>query len=129
MALGGVVTRDYRRNSTFDDAFDDWTWADTTDTYVVTTYDGWDYGDWYVPVLLDLDGDGVDITPRERSTAEFDVDGDGYDENVAWVGPGDGMLVIDLNSTTGAFGPDGIMSRRAMAGLQPSRSLAPTFVC
>jgi len=69
-----------------------------------------------VPVALDLDGDAtLDIrslgaaptgdatAPEERCTTpspRFDWTGDGIADRTAWVGPGDGLLVIDL-------GPDG----------------------
>jgi hypothetical protein len=62
----------------------------------VASFDGWDYGDSWDPVVLDLDGSGIDITNRTDSTVYFDVDGDGYREQTAWAGPNDGLLVIDL---------------------------------
>jgi Ca2+-binding RTX toxin-like protein len=46
------------------------------------------------PVILDLDGNGVRVGIRE-SGAAFDWDGDGYRESSAWVGKGDGFLVVD----------------------------------
>lgn len=50
------------------------------------------------PVILDLDGDGLDIKSRKKSKAMFDMDGDGRADDTGWVGNGDGMLVIDRNS-------------------------------
>jgi Ca2+-binding RTX toxin-like protein len=85
----------------------DWTY-EAGDTYSTWDYGGWDYGDFFFPVILDLNGDGVDITPRTDSTAYFDVDADGYWEQVAWAGPQDGLLVIDLD-INGNYGPDGII--------------------
>ncbi len=52
---------------------------------------------WVFPLVVDLDDDGVEIKPLDRSTTYFDFDGDGYKERTAWVGADDGMLVIDLN--------------------------------
>jgi hypothetical protein len=49
------------------------------------------------PVVVDLDDDGVEIKPLDRSTTTFDFDNDGYKERTAWVGADDGMLVIDLD--------------------------------
>jgi|GEM_PF-6713555 len=49
------------------------------------------------PVVLDLDGDGLDLVSINESKALYDIDGDGYLENVGWVGDGDGFLSVDLN--------------------------------
>ena len=49
------------------------------------------------PVILDLDGDGVELVPLEDSTAFFDIDGDGYRERMAWAAPDDGFLAYDKN--------------------------------
>lgn len=50
------------------------------------------------PVILDLDGDGLDLQSRKKSKALFDMDGDGIADDTGWVGKGDGMLVIDRNN-------------------------------
>jgi hypothetical protein len=62
------------------------------------------------PVILDLDGNGVDITPLGSSTAAFDVDHQPGREHTAWVGPHDGLLAIDLGPG-GRPGPDGIIDQ------------------
>jgi len=49
-----------------------------------------------LPVVLDLNGNGVEISLSTK--AAFDYDGDGFREPTAWVAPGDGFLVIDLNA-------------------------------
>lgn len=51
------------------------------------------------PLVLDLDGDGVELTTLASSTAMFDIDGDGFAERVAWVTGGDGLLVVDTNGS------------------------------
>jgi hypothetical protein len=38
------------------------------------------------PLVLDLDGDGVELTALEGSAAFFDLDGDGFAEQTGWVG-------------------------------------------
>ncbi|HEX8125218.1 MAG TPA: hypothetical protein VF548_06515 [Allosphingosinicella sp.] len=47
------------------------------------------------PIILDLDGDGVEMVERGKSKARFDMDGDGTRDDTGWVGKGDGFLVID----------------------------------
>jgi hypothetical protein len=49
------------------------------------------------PVVLDLDGNGLDLTSRNIGTTMFDMDGDGTKEKTGWVGAGDGLLVLDRN--------------------------------
>jgi hypothetical protein len=50
------------------------------------------------PIILDLDGDGVEMVARGKSKAWFDMDGDGNRDDTGWVGKGDGFLVIDRNN-------------------------------
>jgi Ca2+-binding RTX toxin-like protein len=49
------------------------------------------------PLIVDLSNDGLQLISLENSTTRFDIDGDGYAENTAWVSPQDGILTIDLN--------------------------------
>ncbi len=49
------------------------------------------------PILIDLNGDGVELVSLDESTAFFDYDADSYQENLGWVGPEDGILAIDLD--------------------------------
>ena len=48
------------------------------------------------PVVVDLDGDGVETTDLGESEAMFDFDNDGFREKTAWVGADDGLLVFDV---------------------------------
>jgi hypothetical protein len=50
------------------------------------------------PIILDLDGDGVEMVARGKSKASFDMDGDGNRDDTGWVGKGDGFLVIDRDN-------------------------------
>ena len=50
------------------------------------------------PIILDLDGDGVEMVARGKSKASFDMDGDGSQDDTGWVGKGDGFLVIDRDN-------------------------------
>lgn len=47
------------------------------------------------PIVLDLDGDGIET--MALGTNYFDLDGDGLRERSGWVSPDDGLLVHDLN--------------------------------
>ncbi len=48
------------------------------------------------PIILDLDGDGVETT-SVNTWAYFDHDGNGFAESTGWVGRDDGLLVRDLD--------------------------------
>jgi hypothetical protein len=65
-----------------------------------------------MPVILDLDGNGIDITPLDSSTAAFDMDGRAGREHTAWAGGKDGFLAIDLGPD-GKSGPDGVIDQAA----------------
>jgi len=54
-------------------------------------FTGWD------PVVLDLDGDGYELTTQRNSGVHFEFDGDGFAEKTGWVRPDDGFLVLDAN--------------------------------
>ena len=63
------------------------------------------------PVLLDLDGDGIEIDLSRQ--AAFDMDGDGYLERTPWASADDGFLVIDLDADgeISSTGGDGVIDR------------------
>ncbi|MES2880043.1 MAG: hypothetical protein V4713_16650, partial [Pseudomonadota bacterium] len=48
------------------------------------------------PVMLDLDGDGLETTTRAAGVS-FDVDDSGYLKKTAWLKADDGFLVLDRN--------------------------------
>jgi hypothetical protein len=52
--------------------------------------DGGGYGG--APIILDLTGQGLKITPRSSSNVVFDMAGDGYKHRTAWAGAGNGVL-------------------------------------
>ncbi len=49
------------------------------------------------PLVLDLDGDGIELVALASSATLFDLDGDGDLERTGWVSPHDGLLVQDAN--------------------------------
>lgn len=50
------------------------------------------------PLVLDLDGDGLELTARTQLSPVFDLDGDGFAEQTGWVRPDDGLLAYDQNA-------------------------------
>ncbi|MGF7158981.1 hypothetical protein FHS85_000591 [Rhodoligotrophos appendicifer] len=52
-----------------------------------------------VPVVLDLDGDGIELIGASLSPVAMDVDGDGAVESVGWVGQDDALLAVDLDQS------------------------------
>ena len=57
------------------------------------------------PLILDLDGDGIELRSIKQSNARFDMDGDGAADDTGWVGKGDGILVIDRDGDGLIRGP------------------------
>ncbi len=47
------------------------------------------------PVVLDLKGKGVKITPLSSSNMFFDMANNGFEQKTAWAGAGNGVLVYD----------------------------------
>ena len=50
------------------------------------------------PVVLDLNGNGVEIATLDRSTTFLDSNGDGLQHRTAWAGSGDGVLFYDAGN-------------------------------
>lgn len=66
-------------------------------------------GDSGKPIILDLDGDGVEI--NVNGNVSFDMDGDGFLETGAWADADDGFLVIDLNADGTRGAGDGVIDQ------------------
>lgn len=66
---------------------------------------------YFPPIVLDLNGDGLDIVSFDDSTATFDWEQNGVRQQTAWAGPEDGFLVIDL-AADGSAGGDGVIDQR-----------------
>ncbi|MFZ2619326.1 MAG: Ig-like domain-containing protein, partial [Alphaproteobacteria bacterium] len=73
------------------------------------------------PLVLDLDGNGLNLLALNDSAAMFDMDGNGTTEHTAWVGSGDGLLAFDadgngriegINELFGGQGTDGFSDLR-----------------
>jgi hypothetical protein len=50
------------------------------------------------PLILDLDGDGIETVSVSNGGVFFDVDKDGLRERTGWVGADDGLLALDRNN-------------------------------
>lgn len=50
------------------------------------------------PLVLDLDGDGYELTTEANSRAYFEFDSDGFGERTGWVRGDDGLLALDANA-------------------------------
>jgi Ca2+-binding RTX toxin-like protein len=79
------------------------------------------------PLVLDLNGDGVHLTPDSAAAPIFDVNSNGFGVRTGWVQSDDGILVHDKNSNgeidnagemfggPGMFGGEGDMGFDALA--------------
>jgi hypothetical protein len=47
------------------------------------------------PIILDLDGGGVETLSASQSNAAYDMDGDGIGDDTSWFGRGEGLLFLD----------------------------------
>ena len=47
------------------------------------------------PLVLDLDGDGVELVALSDSQTLFDLDSDGFAQHTGWVAPDDALLALD----------------------------------
>ena len=56
------------------------------------------YTQYFNPIVLDLNGGGISTTSKSEGRGVlFDVDGDGFAEETDWIGPREGILVLDRN--------------------------------
>jgi|GEM_PF-973220 len=73
---------------------------DTFETWVGSIYKamlGYNIITGADPLVLDLDGDGVELLSRSSISPKFDIDGDNFAERTGWVNADDGLLARDLN--------------------------------
>jgi hypothetical protein len=50
------------------------------------------------PLVLDLDGDGLELTTEQNSRVYFEFDNDGFGERTGWVRSNNGLLALDANA-------------------------------
>lgn len=106
-----VTTRDYADGSkdiTVTDRLGNGTYTTETKSVSTVTYTQSDWGA-EMPIILDLDGDGIEVGFGDP--VYFDIDGDGFKEQTSWVGSDDGFLVIDLNADGSVGAGDGVIDQ------------------
>ncbi|MGO7136332.1 calcium-binding protein, partial [Rhizobium leguminosarum] len=69
------------------------------------------------PLVLDLDGDGIELTALDRSKSKLDLDNDLYSESSGFVGKDDGVLVRDLNGDGKITGSNEMFGNATTSGL------------
>lgn len=75
------------------------------------------------PIVLDLNGDGVQLISREDANVRFDFDGDGFKEGSGWLSSRDAFLAVDwnrdgvINDISELFGDEFTSGFAAMAAL------------
>ena len=71
-----------------------------TDAVIDTTHKGSTIrtgGGAGCPVVLDLDGDGIELLCPEDSSMFADINGDGQQDRIGWIAPDDAVLACDAN--------------------------------
>lgn len=53
---------------------------------------------WFDPLVLDLDGDGAELTEIGNPEVFFDFEGNSIQQMTGWIDPDDGILVRDLDN-------------------------------
>lgn len=56
-------------------------------------------GGLLLPVVIDLDFDGIELVSPSDSRVRIDVDGDGFRDPLGWVAPDDALLALDKNGS------------------------------
>jgi hypothetical protein len=78
------------------------------------------------PLVLDLDGDGIELQGLGRRSPSFDIDGDGVAERTAWVGADDGLLARDLDGSGAIEGIGELFGQADQSGFAALSALDST---
>ncbi len=73
----------------------DWVW-DTERLWFDDAVAYFDGSQGWPPLVIDLDGDGLELTDVFESTVRFDMTGDGIADRTGWAAADDGLIVYDL---------------------------------
>lgn len=76
-------------------------WLESSLDALLLSYKAWTGKDFSLenwdPLVLDLDGDGIELTALTSVSPRFDLDGDRFAEETGWVQRDDALLVLDKN--------------------------------
>jgi Ca2+-binding RTX toxin-like protein len=73
------------------------------------------------PIVLDMDGDGIELINLSASRVYFDIDNDGFKEKTAWVAPDDALLAFDRNGNGVIDNQTELFGRRPSDGTLANR--------
>jgi Ca2+-binding RTX toxin-like protein/LysM repeat protein len=69
-----------------------------SNTKIKDALEAFNYATTFIsPLVIDLDGDGIELSHVHDNPVFFDIDGDGNLEKIGWVKPDDGQLAMDKN--------------------------------
>jgi len=78
-----------------------------------------------IPLVLDLTGSGINLTPLNTSAPYFDLNNDGFARQTGWIGAGMGLLCFDpddraITNITQLFGNETTDGFDILRGLAPA---------
>ena len=93
-----------------------------SNTKIKNALEAFNYATTFIsPLVIDLDGDGIELSHVHDNPVFFDIDGDGNLEKIGWVKPDDGHLAMDRNGNgqiddiTELYGDDVIPAFKKLA--------------
>jgi hypothetical protein len=92
-----ILTDDHGLQNVFHYGVTGYQWNAARNTYEFTTSIYNEHTGYALPIVLNLDGQGIKYTEVRDSEVRFDVDHDGVADKLAWAAAGNGVLGIDLN--------------------------------
>lgn len=92
-----ILTDDHGLQNVFHYGVTGYQWNSARNTYEFTTSIYNEHTGYALPIVLNLDGQGIKYTEVRDSKVRFDVDHDGVADKLAWAAAGSGVLGIDLN--------------------------------
>ena len=116
---GGIITSNGRETLDYHYDFDlivrDASGSESATHFtIIFGRDGKNFG----PVVLDLDGDGLEFVSIYASSVYKDLDGDGVGDHTGWVAADDGILVLDRDGSGSIDNPDEMTFIGDYAGAQ-----------